>query len=177
MEPVKIHVPNELMEPAEMQEFEGTCQLSRLSMNGDDYAFSEPCTWRVQVTNTGGALLVRGAAQAEGVCACARCLEDARIPLTGEVEGYFVISPEGEDDDMEGDEFDALPESHDIDLAPLIVQGLMLDAPARPLCREDCAGLCPRCGQDLNQGTCSCASEEDADAGNPFAVLRGLTFD
>lgn len=177
MEPVKIHVPNELMEPAEMQEFEGTCLLDGLSMSGDAYAFSEPCTWHVQITNTGGALLVRGDAQAVGTCACARCLEDARIPLTGEVEGYFVISPEGEDEEMEADEFDVLPESHDIDLAPLIVQGLMLDAPTRPLCREDCAGLCPRCGQDLNQGACSCALEEDADEGNPFAVLRGLTFE
>lgn len=176
MEPVKIHIPNELFEPAEMQEFEGTADLGTVQMNGTEYAFAQPCAWQVQVTNTGGALLVRGTAQAEGACACARCLEDAQVSLEGEIEGYFVISPEGEDEDMEADEFDVLPENHDMDIAPLIVQGLMLDAPVQPLCQEECAGLCPKCGANLNEGACGCEPDE-VDEGNPFAVLKGLSFE
>lgn len=177
MEPVKLHIPNELMEPAEMQVFSGSCALGEATLGGDGYSFTEPASWEVEVTNTGGALLVRGHAQAEGTCPCARCLEDAHVSLAGDIEGYFVISPEGEDEELEGDEFEALPEDHDIDLAPLIVQGLMLDAPAQPLCRPDCAGLCPKCGHDLNEGACACSVEDEGDDLNLFAVLKGISFD
>ena len=107
MEPVKIHIPNELLEPAEMQEFSGAADLGAIQMNGDEYSFDAPCSWKVEITNTGGALLVRGTAEATGTCACARCLEDAQVDLQGDIEGYYVISPEGEDEDLEGDEFDA----------------------------------------------------------------------
>lgn len=177
MEPVKLHIPNELLEPAEMQEFSGQVELEMISMNGDEYHFADSCSWQVQITNTGGALLVRGTTKACGTCACARCLEDACEELEGEIEGYFVITPEGEDEDMEGDEFEILPESHDIDIAPLIVQGLMLDAPVLPLCREDCAGLCPSCGANLNEGPCDCVSTDEVSPLNPFAVLKDMRFE
>ena len=46
---------------------------------------------------------------------------------------------------------------HDfIDLEPLAREALVLDLPLAPLCREDCRGLCPTCGADLNQGDCDC---------------------
>lgn len=178
MEPVKIHIPHELFEPAEMQVFSRTATLGDVQMAGDAYAFSDPCSWQVEITNTGGALLVRGKAEAVGACACARCLEEASIPLVGDIEGYFVISAEGEDEDLEGDEFELLPESHEIDIAPLIVQGLMLAAPTQPLCQPDCKGLCPHCGADLNEGPCACSLvDESEDDSNPFSVLKGITFD
>ena len=51
---------------------------------------------------------------------------------------------------------------------------LLLDLPAAPLCRDDCAGLCPSCGIDLNQFTCSC----DMSIPDPrWDALRELTFD
>lgn len=177
MEPVKIHIPNELFEPAEMRAFSGEAVIGEAKINGSVYSFADPSPWRVEISNTGGALLVRGEVKAEGICACSRCLGDAHVSLEGDIEGYFVISPEGEDDDMEGDEFEALPESHDIDLAPLIIQGLMLDAPFQPLCQPECKGICPTCGKDLNEGECDCAEPEDgADGANPFAILKGLAF-
>jgi uncharacterized protein len=44
------------------------------------------------------------------------------------------------------------------------------------LCEEDCKGLCPTCGADLNEGPCACDSSDDIDPDNPFAVLRNLKF-
>ncbi len=105
MEPVKIHIPTELFEPAETQTFRGVAQLDEVTVGADEYRFSEPCTWVVEVTNTGGVLLLRGNVQAEGICACSRCLEDAPISFDGIIEGYLVISTEGCDDDLETDEF------------------------------------------------------------------------
>ncbi len=175
MEPVKIHIPSELFEPAETQTFRGTAELGVVTVGADEYCFAEPCTWEVEVTNTGGALLLRGSVQAEGVCACSRCLEEASISFDGAIEGYFVISAEGHDDELEEDEFSLLPEDHDIDLTPLILQGLLLDAPAQPLCQEGCKGICPQCGCNLNEGECNCTEEDGfADAANPFAILKDL---
>ena len=44
------------------------------------------------------------------------------------------------------------------------------------LCKEDCKGLCPTCGADLNEGPCACDSSDDIDPDNPFAVLKNLKF-
>ncbi|MCI9128956.1 MAG: DUF177 domain-containing protein [Eggerthellaceae bacterium] len=173
MEPVRIHIPKELFEPAETESFAGEAPLGTLDLGNDEYSFSEPCKWEVQVTNTGGALLVQGSAKVSGTTSCIRCLEDAKVELDGAIEGYFVITPEGEDPDLEGDEFEELPANHVMDLTPLILQGLLLAAPRQPLCKEDCLGLCPKCGQDLNIGECACSSD-DVDPMNPFAVLKDL---
>ena len=68
MEPVKIHIPSELFEPAETQTFRGVAQLGEVTVGADEYRFSEPCTWVVEVTTNCGALLLRGNVQAEGIC-------------------------------------------------------------------------------------------------------------
>jgi DUF177 domain-containing protein len=63
-------------------------------------------------------------------------------------------------------------DGEEVDLTPLIREQTLLALPTRPLCREDCRGLCPRCGANLNQGDCGCPTE----AGDPrLSVLRSLT--
>jgi uncharacterized protein len=53
------------------------------------------------------------------------------------------------------------PRAADIDLGDAIREALILAMPEYPLCREDCRGLCPRCGADLNQGPCACPPVPD----------------
>ncbi len=174
MEPVKIHIPQELFEPAETQTFSGQAQLGQLEVGAQIYECTGPCAWEVEITNTGRAFLVRGKSHVTAKVACARCLEDTSVELAGDIEGYFVMDAPEQDEDLEGDEFEALPADHAIDLAPLITAGLLLEAPFQPLCREDCAGLCPQCGANLNDGPCGCEPEEGIAPKNPFAVLKGM---
>ena len=149
----------------------------RLSAGVDEYRFAEPLRWQADITNTGGALLVTGTVEGRAATACARCLEEAAFDVVGEIEGYFLISgAEAELDDIEEDEFDVLPESEVLDMAPLIEAALVLEMPLVPLCDEECKGLCPRCGQNRNEGECACEAPEDA-APNPFAALEGYRFD
>ena len=57
------------------------------------------------------------------------------------------------------------------DLAGLLWEEFVLALPVRPLCKPDCKGLCPDCGKNLNEGSCSCVRDE----GDPrLAALRGL---
>jgi uncharacterized protein len=58
-----------------------------------------------------------------------------------------------------------------LELAPMLREQLILASPMHPLCTEECLGLCPRCGKDLNEGPCLCAAEP---TGGPFQVLRSV---
>ena len=176
--PAIIPIPDELFETAESRHFEGELALGELAAGPDTYHFSAPVAWAVDVTNTGEALLVMGTARATATTACARCLEEVAYDLDGDIEGYFIVG--GEDacapDDLEGDEFDVLPENHCIEVAPLVEQALVLELPLVPLCADDCQGLCARCGANLNEGPCACASAP-AGEDNPFAALKDFKFD
>ncbi len=57
-----------------------------------------------------------------------------------------------------------------IELAPMLREQVILGIPLQPLCREDCQGLCPRCGQDRNRRSCGCSEERPA---SPFRILQG----
>ncbi|MBR3181996.1 MAG: DUF177 domain-containing protein [Eggerthellaceae bacterium] len=182
-----IKIPAELFALAECSHFQGEYDLPELAMGPDDYTFAAPLAWRVDVTNTGAALLVEGAVTGSGTCACSRCLEDVQHDFNGQIEGYFLIgvdsAPRYDDDDEElgEDEFDVLPEDHMLDLAPLIQAALMVDAPDMPLCRDDCAGLCPQCGANLNEGPCGCGEDPELAAfekqANPFSALADFKFE
>ena len=186
---VPIKIPAELFALAESSHFEGEYDLPLLEVGPDDYAFEKPLGWAVDVTNTGAAFLVAGTVTGEGVCACSRCLEDVPHSFEGAVEGYFIIDAgqapdtgEGDDEDDPGeDEFDVLPDDHIIDLAPLLDAALIVDAPSMPLCRDDCAGLCPNCGANLNVEQCGCGPDqalaEFEREANPFSALADFKFE
>lgn len=133
----------------------------------------------MEATNTGDAILVQGTAAGDATTQCARCLEDVTYGLEGDIEGYFLIGGEEEaetPEDMEGDEFDFLPDNRKIDLVPLIVAALLLEVPLVPLCDDDCKGLCPQCGANLNEGPCGCSRDEADVEASPFAALKNFDF-
>ena len=93
---------------------------------------------------------VRGAVKGE----CARCLAEVVTGFDTPAEALYTTSPETADDPG----VYLLPEPVGvIDLTDAVREEVALAAPAFPLCRPDCAGLCPRCGADLNPGPCGCA--------------------
>jgi len=106
------------------------------------------------VSNIGNAYSVDGTIKAKAGYTCDRCLagftSDLRMPLN-RVFSETGFQAEGFDRDdvekMTGDQ---------IDLAPQIREELLLSLPIKSLCREDCKGICPQCGKDLNKGECIC---------------------
>jgi uncharacterized protein len=101
-----------------------------------------------------GGVLVRGQFAGDYTGSCRRCLE----PLRGafDVTGTELYRPESEVWE-EGYVIADLA----VDLEPMILDTVGLALPLNPLCREDCKGLCPTCGSDLNQGLCDCAEPVD----------------
>src|SRR6185369_12071499 len=107
---------------------------------------------------------------------CARCLEDYTFPL--EREFRVVLTPRaaaGGDAQLSADDM-ALStyDGQEIDVTPLVYEEAILALPTRPLCAEDCRGLCPRCGANLNQGACGCpAAPPDPRLSVLHTLVRG----
>ena len=112
-----------------------------------------------------GGVLVRGEMSGSYEGLCRRCLK----PLNGtfKVKGSEIYRPEGEVWE-EG----YVVKDETVDLEPMILDTVGLVLPINPLCREDCAGLCPRCGADRNEGACDCADEVDP----RWSALNELKF-
>jgi uncharacterized protein len=90
---------------------------------------------------------------------CRRCLTAVRLAVAVDIGALFSQDPETEDDP------DTYPLPRDamlVDVTPAVREELVLAAPSFLLCRDDCRGLCPRCGKDLNAGPCGCAPATDS---------------
>lgn len=117
---------------------------------------------------------------------CDRCLEPAEVSIELEAVWYFEpgIDPGASEDLAEYSEEDAFEEDiegrrvrffegDEIDLAPHVWEELVLATPTKFHCTEECKGLCPQCGANLNAGTCSCAPEE-ATSNSGLAALKDM---
>ncbi|MFO7974154.1 MAG: DUF177 domain-containing protein [Candidatus Hydrogenedentota bacterium] len=101
---------------------------------------------------------------------CDRCLKETEVPFKFDVIWSFeqgmpselveTVSEYGKEEFGEGDSETVFFEGSEIDLARPMWEELVLFAPSKTLCKEDCAGLCPHCGADLNTTLCSCQREE-----------------
>ena len=110
-------------------------------------------------------VLATGTASARWVGECRRCLR----PVGGELATEFRELFSNTVEDGEGYPF----RGEQIDFAPLAREAVLLELPLAPLCAEDCQGLCPTCGTDLNQGRCQCVVEDVDPRWAALDVLRG----
>ena len=108
---------------------------------------------RLQATGE-GEYLWRADLTAEVNAECRRCLAPMRHVVSAALDVLFSTDPDATEDPSVYPL--ALTATH-VDLADAVREELALAAPAFVLCREECAGLCPVCGADLNAGPCSCA--------------------
>ena len=121
---------------------------------------------RVRLESFIGGLRARGRVEAPWHGVCRRCSAPVLGMSSVAVNERFV------DERGPGDEETYLIERHFVDLSPMAHDAILLDLPLAPLCRSDCQGLCPYCGIDRNEATCSCQAPLDP----RWATLDGLQF-
>ena len=90
---------------------------------------------------------------------CDRCLTPVERDLSMNFEHILVHELAGEDEE----EFIVCGD-YTLDLDELVAMDILLELPTRILCREDCKGLCPKCGTNLNESTCNCSQEKEVDS-------------
>ncbi len=102
---------------------------------------------------------------------CDRCVEEFRLQL-GNAYEMFYITEESERNLYNADGLQVLsPDVNEIDISEDVRQIVLLSIPQKLLCKESCAGLCPRCGRNLNRERCVCKAEE---IDSRWEKLRGL---
>lgn len=89
---------------------------------------------------------------------CHRCLGDAAVELDIEAQEFHSLDPEMADDEDTTSPY--LSDDDVLDTDRMASDAVILSMPVQVLCRPDCAGLCPRCGANLNEGPCDCPPEQ-----------------
>jgi uncharacterized protein len=136
---------------------------------------------QVKVTKLSHDLLVQGEVGAQVGVQCSRCLDDVTVSVEGKLEERFQPTVDvetgrpvrPEEDDEDDTVFDISP-NHEMDLTEPVRQALLVALPLKPLCREDCKGLCPQCGANWNNGPCDCPTET---IDNRWAGLRDIKLE
>jgi len=138
---------------------------------------TEPVRAHALILSQDSGCLVRGNIKGLAVLPCNRCTEDTPVRIDQDFDEFEDCSLPGED----GEDAEAVFPSESavfsedgawfLNLASLLWEEFSLALPVKPLCRPDCRGLCPICGQNLNRGDCGCSRQE----GDPrLAALRHL---
>ena len=135
-----------------------------LDMDVTGYGNTGRLQGRVTLTRTDRGILVKGVLNTELELTCSRCLnpfpcpqklriEEEYFPIVDVVSGASLNVP-----DEPG--IFTIDDNHELDLTEAVHQYALMAVPMKPLCRPDCAGLCPVCGQNLNLGECQCLPPE-----------------
>jgi uncharacterized protein len=135
---------------------------------GPDIELAGPLDAELHFQRTNRGILVRGELRAPVRRVCARCtdpfVEEVTVPVAEEflpsVDPATGAPVHAEHADDEGEGVRRIDEHHEIDLAGTFHDELSLTEPMHPLCRPDCPGLCPECGEKLDRGDHAHIGEE-----------------
>ncbi len=119
---------------------------------------------RVRLLRTDRGILVSGKISTRVDILCSRCLTHIEYPLDLDIEEeYFPTIDVSSGTPLPLPEDDGFPigANHILDLGEVVRQYILLATPMKPLCRDECQGLCPQCGENLNYGPCSCKPPVD----------------
>jgi uncharacterized protein len=112
----------------------------------------------LRLSRTPQGVLIQGTLEAETRAECVRCLTMFDLPAEIEISELFLPQHAAQAAD-ENEEPRIITEEGNIDLTPIVREEIILSIPMKAVCSETCKGLCPECGQNLNEGQCDCVVE------------------
>ena len=134
---------------------------------GVSYPVSEPVLAEGNVRNTAGVLVMQGSIATTIHGICDRCASEFHSKVEFPIDVVLVTKLESEENE---DEWVFPLEGDSADLDDIVRTVFVLNLDSKLLCKEDCKGLCPQCGKNLNDGPCNCRKELDP----RFAALKQL---
>ena len=139
-------------------------QPDELNPVDERVSLTEPVAVKGTVRRSGNEVFVDGHLETRAQVECDRCLKPVDLPVSAEFALEYITGADYEsrstaalsEEELSVSVFDG--ESIDVD--EIVKEQILLAVPARTLCREDCEGMCPDCGIDLNIGECGCTTNE-----------------
>jgi uncharacterized protein len=163
---MKIDIADAIQNEGEAFAARYTGPMPPVEYAGISYAFPDGVQVEAEYRFDGQGVTVTGTFEGATPVECARCLEPLLHPVSVRFTEYYSRQPE---------EGTYLFSGEEIDLTQMLGDNVVLSLPMRFLCRQDCKGLCPVCGQDLNKGACGC--KPVVDESHPFYGLSKLHDD
>lgn len=160
-----IDVSDLLAVPGSKKEINISDELIPLQRAGEEIKFVGPVKLDLILENVSSGILVKGFLTGEVTLSCSRCLTEFNLALSSEAEDVFYLALAAEEgkkrafEEEQEDEGILRVIDRRINLADLAKPAFLLAIPIKPLCSETCQGLCPMCGQNLNEGKCGCKVE------------------
>ena len=146
--PFVVSVAQLLRAPGDRRREVRSGPMPGLAVTGSGVPEGAEVTVEVMLDAVPGAVVATGRVSAPWRGPCRRCLADAEGTISVDVREVFEEEPDPEQTyPIQGDR---------LDLGPLARDTVLLELPLAPLCREDCAGICPMCGADRNVAPCRC---------------------
>ncbi|MFW5719207.1 MAG: YceD family protein [Halanaerobium sp.] len=105
----------------------------------------DPILLELEIFNTRESFVVEGKLRTELILSCSRCLQKYSSPVELDIS-EDVLKSEMEDEE-------------ELYLDDIVKENIILSLPMKPLCSDDCKGICPQCGKNLNEGECDCEVE------------------
>ncbi len=131
------------------------------------FSFLSPVSVHLDLSRLDGDLIIVGSLKTKLGLQCANCTKDFSYDVASDFSYCMPIRHDesGGHQDLESvlDIESAHIEGEELNVTALILEQVTLEVPIKPLCTEDCKGLCPKCGTDLNVGKCDCVSSPKID--------------
>lgn len=173
---MRVNVADIKLEPGLHKTVPIAVAVEPFDIGGQTFHFDRPFAGQAEIWNAGDRLLVRANVSGEALVPCSRCLTPFGLPLDVSFEEEFIEGQPGdvdEDDTLADEEREVtFYEGDEIDLSDAVRENLVLELPIKPLCSDECQGLCPTCGSNLNEGTCTCHQEESKPVDSRLAILK-----
>lgn len=152
-------------------------ELRKIEAEGTDFHFSQsaedleiaangvkfPSAVEIDLTATmiGDEIICQGEIYTEVEIECSRCLDLFDMPIEAHLQFVVQMIDSPQELESEDDDFEVIPKTQTTyDISPRVRDAVTLSIPLKPLCREDCKGLCPMCGTNLNENTCDCTPDK-----------------
>jgi uncharacterized protein len=129
----------------------------------EDVALSGPVISQLSLHKVDREIIIAGRLKADVQLQCSRCLKDftQRLEIPVNVVYHPAEEVTGEKHALKDDELDmGFYRGEELDLQELLKEQILLNTQMKPLCNEQCKGICPKCGKDLNAGQCNCSQRE-----------------
>ena len=158
-----------------LSHFARTFQPEEVADEGDAYRVVTASDLAFEIHKDRDRFRLVGTVAAELELPCSRCLEPFRLPIAASFDVRYLpasavsaaVEREVDDEDLETGYY----RNDEIDLNELLREQFYLALPMKPLCAEECRGLCAQCGTNLNTDTCDCAPVWEEPR---LAALKGL---
>ena len=134
---------------------DGSVGFSDAQFLGESYKFQDPLSVKGRVYNNGQSLTLELSVEGKMETQCARCLELVGADVSYSIHELLSQREEGASEDEDIILFDG----YEIELDDIIADHFLMNVSGKYLCDEDCLGLCPECGTNLNHGECDCNKE------------------